>query len=110
MNRTKPKTPKELLEERRTKRRGFMVRSGVYFALAVGVLASQAVTLADDLTASFEAVELGQMFGSMFVAGALYSKLEGKGDMEGKKKNTMRMLRNALYHGFFWMSIIGSWW
>jgi hypothetical protein len=109
--------PREVLEDRlhqievsRQKRRAFAVQFGVYLALLVGVIGSQAVEMHNNLSAALKPIELSQVAGSAIVAGALYNKMEGKGDINGKSKNVGRMLRNAIYHGFFWMTVIGAWW
>ncbi len=105
----KQKGPKEIKEERIHKRHLFYIKFGVYIALIVGVVGSQAIEMVDDLTTILKPVELGQVIGASIVAGALYNKLENdRGEI--KPHNTMRLLRNAIYHGFFWMTIMGSWW
>ena len=105
----KQKGPKEIKEERKHKRHLFYIKFGVYIALVVGVVGSQAIEMVDDLTTILKPVELGQVIGAAIVAGAVYNKLENdRGEI--KPRNTMRLLRNAIYHGFFWMTIMGSWW
>lgn len=104
------RTPKQIQEERKRKRRIFLVRFGVYIALLVGVLGSQTIILSQDLSVAFKPVELGKFVGVAIMAGMLYNKMEGKGELGGKVDNAGRLIRNALYHGFFWMTIIGAWW
>ncbi len=102
-----------MYEERSAKRRLFAVQFGVYFMMVLGVIASQAIVMADDLSASFTAIELSQVGGSIFVASVLYSKMEGdRGDLAGKakKENVGRVLRHAFYHGLTWMTLLGAWW
>jgi len=110
----KPKDPlgaRAVMEARKLKRHIFYVKFGVYIALVIGVVGSQALVMADDLTTALKPVELGQVLGSVIVAGALYNKLEdSKGSVVGKTSQVPRLLRNAVYHGFFWMTIMGSWW
>ena len=111
----KPKTPRQLLLERKEKkhmaRKIFLVQFGVYIALVIGVVGSQAIVLAEDLTTALKPVDLAQVVGAAIVAGALYNKLEDqKGEVGKKTDHVFRLLRNAVYHGFFWMTIIGAWW
>lgn len=97
------------IEEAKKKRHAFLMSMGVYVALIVGVLGSLTVSFSEDLTAAFKPIALGQLAGAVFVAGLLYNKLEedrGKAQITGK--NAFRMLRTALYHGYFWMSVIGG--
>ena len=92
----------------------FMVTFGVYFAMLLGVLTSQAIVMHDNLNAVLEPLELGQLGGGILVAGALYNKIEqsDKNDFIGmsKKGNIFRVLRVAFYHGLTWMTMLGAWW
>ena len=107
----KKKGPKELREARQIKRRIFLLKFGVYIALVFGVVASQAIVMADDLSTALNPVELGQVAGAAIVAGALYNKLEDDRAKIGvMPKHAFRLIRNAVYHGFFWMTIMGAWW
>jgi hypothetical protein len=103
-----------VLEERQARRRMFAVSTGVYVAMVFGVLASQAIVMSDDLSASLSTLELSQVAGGMLVAGVLYNKLENDKpkDLEGKAKkgNVFRVLRAAFYHGMTWMTLLGAWW
>ncbi len=104
-------TPKERAEAKRLRRQKFMVEFGVYVAIAVGVIGSQAINLSKEtLAATLAPIELAQVGGALIVAGAVYNKMEGAGELSGKIKNVGRLLRMAIYHGFFWMTIIGAWW
>ena len=107
----KKKGPKEVREAKRLRRKIFLVKFGVYIALIIGIIGSQCIIMFDDLTMVLKPVEIGQVLGAVIVAGALYNKLEDdRGEISGKNKHIMRLLRNAVYHGFFWMTIMGAWW
>lgn len=102
-----------VLEEAKEGRRMFAVKFGVWVALIFGVLASQAIVMSDDLSASLTTLELSQVGGSLLVAGFAYNKLENSPkDVIGKAKkgNVFRVLRTAFYHGFTWMTLMGAWW
>jgi len=103
----------ELEAKREAKRdawRGFAVQFGVYIVMAIGVLGSQALKMRRDLSVDLSIITGGQIIGSFIVAGAAYNKLESEGEFDQKKLHVFRLLRNALYHGFFWSSVIGGWW
>jgi hypothetical protein len=112
----KRKTPKQIREEKTRKRKIFLVRFGVYVAMLLGVVGSQALVMADDLALALKPIELSQVAGAALIAGVLYTKLENKKgedrvlSMEGKIQNLGRLMRNAVYHGFFWMTVMGAWW
>lgn len=105
---------KEILQQEKAKkadvRKKVFMEIGTYFCLAFGVVLSQAVVMHDDLSATLKKLEIGQMVGSLIVAGVLYNRLESKGELKGKSKNIFRVFRNAVYHGFVWMTILGVWW
>lgn len=107
---SKGKREEQEKEDRHKKLKSFLVGTGVYIVMVIGVIGSQIIQLSKDLTLSLQAIELSQMGGAAIVSILLYSKLEQSGDIDGKMNNVGRLLRNALYHGFFWMSIIGVWW
>lgn len=97
--------------KRRENRRQSMLSFGVYLVVVAGILASQAVVMHDNLNMTLRAVELGQVAGASLVALFAYNKLEeDRALMKNTRKNTFRVMRNAFYHGFFWMTIVGVWW
>ena len=120
MSAVKKQVPRAVLEERlrvleeaKEGRRLFTVKFGVWIALIVGVLASQAIVMADDLSATLNTLELSQVGGSILVGSLAYNKLENSPkDIVGKAKkgNVSRVLRTAFYHGFTWMTLLGAWW
>jgi hypothetical protein len=95
---------KEILQQEKAKkvdrRNKIFLEVGTYLCLAFGVVLSQAVVMHDDLSATLKKLELGQMGGSLIIAGVLYNRLESKGELRGKSKNIFRVFRNAVYHGF----------
>ena len=115
MNAARPTNKEIAKRERKAKRiegiKQLTVSLGVYVALAIGVLGSQAINMSDNLYLTFEVIELGQMGGALLVAALVYNKLEAERVFAKRnRKNILRMMRHALQHGFFWMSIIGVWW
>lgn len=102
-----------VLEERQANRRLFAVQFGVYFVNILGVLASQAVMLANNLEATLQPLELGQVGVAMNIAALVYSKVyTSKKDVSGmaKKGNVFRVLLTAFSNGFMWQTMIGAWW
>ena len=97
-------------EQKLHRRQVFAVDIGVYIALVFGVIGSQAIEMSDNLMATFNKLELGQVLGATIIAGVVYNRMEVEGELEGKVKHLGRLLRNAFYHGFFWMTIVGVWW
>ena len=100
-------------EVRAEKRSTIAIGVGSYFVVVAGVLASQVVSLKDDLSATFELLEMSQLLGGMLIAGAVFNRTEGqKEDLAGKAKkgNVGRSLLTAFYNGFFWMTMVGAWW
>ena len=122
MTPAKKPIPRAVLEERlrvveaRAKnRRMVIVQFGSYVAMFFGVLASQALVMSDDLSATLQTLELAQVGGAVIVAAVLYNRLEDSDkpkDLEGKAKkgNVFRVLRTAFYHGLTWMTLLGAWW
>ena len=115
MNAARPTKAQTIKRERRAKRienmKQTIVTVGVYVALTIGVLGSQVVNMSDNLYLTFEVIELGQMGGALLVAALVYNKLEAERVFAKRnRRNLFRMMRQALQHGFFWMSIIGAWW
>lgn len=97
--------------KRREKRQQMMLSFGVYLVVVSGILASQVVVMHDNLNMTIRAVELGQVAGAALVALFAYNKLEeDRALMKNTRKNVARVMRNAFYHGFFWMTIVGVWW
>ena len=109
--------PRSVLEERlrvaqaRSQRlRVWWVSVGVYFALVMGILGSQVLIIRDDLTAILQPLRAGQLGGALLVGALTYTKLEmDRRHLVGKSRNVGRVLRNAFYHGFFWMTVLGVW-
>ena len=106
-----------ILEDKRDRRRLLAVRFGVYIVLVVGVLASQALLMSDDIRASLQPIELGQIGGAAILGIVGYNKLETSSkhrekDILGmaKKGNVGRVLRTAFAYGFTLMSVLGGWW
>lgn len=109
--------PRAVLEERlrvandRAQRiRMWWVSVGVYLALLLGIISSQALIVRGDLTVVVRPIRLGQLGGAVLIATLSYTKLEmDKRHLSGKARNVGRVLRNAFYHGFFWMTLLGVW-
>jgi len=103
----------KVLEESKKKHRLFAVKFGAYIALLIGVLGSQVVQMSDDLMATLQPIELGQVGGGLLVATVIYAKiLSNKKDVAGmaKKGNVFRVLITAFQAGLTWMTLVGAWW
>lgn len=102
-----------VLEEARAKRRLFIVQFGVFIANAFGVLGNQLLSMSEDIKATVEPLEIGQVAGAMIIAMLVYAKTHtSKKDLTGmaKKGNVFRVLLTAFSNGFMWMTITGAWW
>lgn len=111
----KKSIPRAVLEERlrvleagRLKRKRWLIRFGVYAAVVIGVLGSQAIIVRDDLTTVLTPIKLGQLLGALLVSLFVYAKTE-ESRIRAKHLDVGRILITAFYNGFFWMTIVGVW-
>jgi len=99
-------------EKRRDKRRRFVVKTGVYFAILAGVI-SQSVVQRFDPKALTVDLSVGVLSATRFVvalvvATAIYWRLDGRGgELDGKMRNVGRVLTLGFTSGYTLMGIAG---
>ena len=98
--------------ERRQRRRLFLVKVGVYFAILAGVVAQSAIRRFDakalTIDLDFGVLSVTRIVVALIVATMVYWRLDGSsGEMVGKSANVGRVLTLGFTSGYTLMGIAG---
>ena len=107
----KKRTPKQRIEDRRKRFRLWLVKVGVYIAILAGVISQNIIQRFDPhalvIDIQVDGWDASRLFVALLVSTAVYIRMNGKGELDGKAKNAERVLASGFTAGFTLMGFAG---